>query len=150
MSHRPALATSEACLKRALASAETAKLLKNQGDEWFAVCFFYSAYHVVRAAMLDDPVFEDMQLLAEKSPHLTIEDRYSTRHHGYMGSGGRVLGVNDIVTMLYPNVAVEYRRLHMASVDVRYGQGLGVISHESVVDDYETVINAYKDLELHA
>ncbi|MEV8269170.1 hypothetical protein AB0P19_02410 [Microbacterium oleivorans] len=130
--------------------ADTAKQLKNQGDEWFAVCFFYSAYHVIRAAMLDDPIFERPADLAAKHIDLTSQDRFSTRHHGYMSSNGRVLGVNDIVRLLYPEVAVEYRRLHMASIEVRYGEGIGVISPDSVVADYEKVIGEYKALRLIA
>lgn len=150
MTHRPALETSKACLERAIAIRETADRLLNQGDEWYVVCYFYSAYHVVRAALLEDPIFEDLGRLTARSAYLTMGDRLATRHQGYLAGGDRVLGINDIVRILYPQIAVEYRRLHSASIDVRYGEGLAVISEESIVDDYHTIVDAYRALRLKA
>lgn len=151
MTSRPIPDTAQGCLERAVAIGETAKRLRNQGDEWYAVCYFYSAYHVVRAALVDDPIFGDVTRLQEKSPYLTMGDRHATRHNGHvLAEGGRAMGINDIVRVLYPAIAVEYRRLHSASVDVRYGHGLTTISEDSIVADYEAVIGEYKALKLKA
>jgi hypothetical protein len=144
MSSAPANPTAQACLKRAIAAQVTGKMLREAGDEWFAVCYFYAAYHTVKAAFIEDPVFDDVARLAAKSPHLIMEDRFAESHHGRVNFGTRRLGVNDIVAKLYPDIAVEYVRLHMASMAVRYQQGLGAISVQSVMDDYETVISAYQ------
>lgn len=140
-----ALRTSEDCLGRAVAIKESAKKLLGLGDEWFAVCYFYSAYHTVKSAFIEDPVFDDINDLARVDRFLIMEDRFATSHHGRVSNGIRRLGVNDIVARLYPTVAAEYVRLHMASLAVRYGRGLGVISAESVKADYSQVVGYYTD-----
>lgn len=147
----PSLQTIQACLQRAVTIKETAERLRAEGDEWFAVCYFYTAYHTVKAALLEDPVFDDLNRLSRINRFLIMEDRYATSHHGrVLREGGRRMGVNDIVTALYPAISVEYVRLHMASVDVRYKSGLGAIAAQSVVADYDAVISAYQSAELKA
>jgi hypothetical protein len=146
MSTSGSLQTVDACLERAVAIKTTAKLLHNQGDDWFAVCYFYAAYHIVRAAIMADPIFTDLGRLQQKSPHLTLGDRLATAHKGRVVSGSpRQLGVNDLVKILYPQIAAEYERLHIASVEVRYGEGLRGIHRDSVVEDYESIVTAYNE-----
>ena len=143
MSAVSALRTPGDCLRRAVAIKASAKHLLEVGDEWFAVCYFYSAYHTVKAAFIEDPVFDDINRLTTLDRFLILEDRYATSHHGRVSNGVRRMGVNDIVTRLYPAVGAEYVRLHMASIAVRYGRGLGVISASSVRADYDAVVDYY-------
>ncbi|ODA89812.1 hypothetical protein ATY41_03975 [Leifsonia xyli subsp. xyli] len=119
-------------------------------DEWFAVCYFYSAYHTVKAAFIEDPVFDDMSRLSGIDQFLIMEDRYATSHHGRVSGGRRRMGVNDVVTRIYPEIATEYVRLHMASVAVHYSHGLGVISTESVKGDFARVVECYLSGAMHA
>lgn len=74
--------TEEGCLQRALSMKRTAELLWNQGDDWFAVCYFYSAYHMARAAIMTDPIFDALSKIQAKAPWLMLEDRYVTAHQG--------------------------------------------------------------------
>jgi len=93
--------------------------------DWAAVCYFYAAYHLIRASLISDPIFEHPTLLSRINADLTMEDRHVTRHHGNKrGEHGRLWGVNDLVLLLYTPLAGSYERLHQASVDVRYGAGL--------------------------
>lgn len=110
---------------------ETSITFKAAEDEWAAVAMFYSAYHVVRAAMLDDPIWMNAGALARINVNLNHEDRFTSRHHGGVRPSGRVFGVNEIVGMLYPSIQGAYERLHQASIDVRYGVGLadGALEH---------------------
>lgn len=133
-----------------MAIKESAVVLRNQGDEWYAVCFFYAAYHMVKAALIEDPVFDDLARLQGINSNLVPDDRFATRHHGFIQVSTRVMGINDIVRALYPEIAAEYVRLHMASIEVRYGTGLGVISQASVDEDYEAVVTAYREFRLRA
>jgi hypothetical protein len=150
VSKHPGLTTTRACLERAVAIKETGKTLYDLGDDWHAVCYFYAAYHTVRAAFIEDPVFQDVKRLTATSQHLTPQDRYAKHHQARMGTGPRILGVNDIVALIYPQIAIEYRRLHSASIDVRYGPGLTGIAGTTVLADYETVTKAYLAGELVA
>jgi hypothetical protein len=150
VSHQPSLRTAESCLRRAVKTKETADALWESGDEWAAVCYFYAAYHAMKAALIEDPVFDSLTDLAKHSPFLLLEDRFATKHNGYFGAGVRRMGVNDIVVSLYPTVAAEYVRLHIASVGVRYGNGLAPITLQSVRNDYDAVIGAYQSGELKA
>lgn len=108
-----------------------AKVLHESGVEWAAVAYFYSAYHLVKAALLTDPIFTDPGRLAVAHAQLTMADQTATRHQGYMqfGTGGsrtKVWGLNDLVGVLYRQVWPIYLQMHEASVDVRYGTGLRV------------------------
>jgi hypothetical protein len=136
--------TVESCLTRAVAIKTTAKDLLSRDDEWFAVCYFYAAFHTVKAAFIEDPVFDDPTRLRTFSEHLIPDDRFVGHHQGRLGAGPRKLGVNDIVALLYPSVIVEYRRLHAGSIAVRYGHGLAPISTQSIIDDYDAVTAAYQ------
>lgn len=151
MSDSGSLRTVDGCLKRAVSIKNTAKLLHNQGDDWFAVCYFYAAYHIVRAAIMADPIFDDPERLKAASPFLVPEDRFVTAHKGRVSKGvPRQFGVNDVVTALYGDIAAQYVRLHMASVEVRYQEGLRGIHRDSVVTDYEAIVTAYNEGRLVA
>lgn len=95
-------------------------------NEWAAVCWFYSAYHHVKAALLQDAIFDDVGRLHEKHHDLQSSDRYTDRHQIRKGpgSGHRGWGINELVQLLYPGVIRPYDRLHQASVSVRYRDGL--------------------------
>ena len=143
--------TEQGCLTRAISMQQTAELLWNQGDDWFAVCYFYAGYHTVRAAIMTDPIFDDLSRLQAKAAWLTIEDRYASAHQGRVAKGQpRKAGVNDIVRLLYPDIAAEYVRLHMASVEVRYQEGLRAIHRESAKQDFVAVRSAYLERRLIA
>lgn len=136
--------TTEGCLKRAVVMKTTAELLLNQGDDWFAVCYFYAAYHTVRAAIMADPVFDNVGRLTAFAPWLVPADRFVTAHKARVAPNSpRKAGVNDVVTLLYPHIAAEYVRLHMASVEVRYQEGLRAIHRDSAVKDFHAVRDAY-------
>lgn len=99
--------------------------LADAGDEWGAVCFFYAAYHLVKAAMLADPLFEDPTRCHAKHHDLNIDDRHTDRHQVRKSrDAGRGWGVNDLVLLLYRPIVGDYERLHQASVSVRYRDGL--------------------------
>lgn len=94
-------------------------------EGWAAVCYFYAAYHLVRASLIDDPIFDDPTLLSRVRPDLTPEDRFTSHHHGRKQTmNGRDWGVNELVALLYRSLSRDYERLHQASLDVRYGAGL--------------------------
>ncbi len=130
-------------LERAVAHAESGDKLQAAGDEWFAVCYFYSAYHMVKAAMHEDPIFDDVARCAAVSPLISLDSRYVEHHSGGKGENGRSLGVNELVMKLYHGIRVPYHRLHMASIAVRYGGGLGDISPITVADDFRAVSREY-------
>lgn len=95
-------------------------------DEWAAVCWFYAGYHHVKAALLQDPIFDDVGRLHVKHHDLQASDRYTDRHQIRKGpgSGPRGWGINELVQLLYPTVIRPYDQLHQASVSVRYRDGL--------------------------
>ena len=144
---RPSLRSVRSSVDRADAARAAAETLRSADDEWFAACLASSAYHLVKAAMLGDPIFDSPDELRLRDPRLTPESRFITTHQGLRGADGRSLGLTDVVRILYPAIAVEYERLHMASRDIHYGDGLGVISAESVIDDYSVIRDAW-DSEL--
>lgn len=129
---------------------EAAERLADSDEEWAAVCYFYSAYHTMKAAFIEDPVFDDPTRLSTFSPNLIPDDRYVTHHRGRMGTGPRKLGVNDIVQLLYPQIAPRYIRLHMASIAVRYENGLAPLTLEAVRADYSMLMDAYTKRQLLA
>ena len=139
MSTVPVARSEETHRERATAHLHSAKHLDEVGDEWFAVCYFYSAYHMVKAAMHADPIFDDMQRCAAVDASLSIGSRFAEHHSGGKGAGGRSLGVNEIVFKLYKNIRVAYTRLHGASISVRYGNGLGDVSPVTVRDDFRAI-----------
>lgn len=98
-------------------------------EEWAAVCYFYSAYHLLRHALLADPVFGDPPRLRTIHPDLFPGARDITRHHGRNRPGEpRQWGMNELIQVLYPVVAPTYERLHQASIAVRYKGGIAQFS----------------------
>jgi len=100
--------------------------LAEAGEEgWAAVCYFYAAYHLIRASLINDPVFDDPTMLSRVRPELAPEDRNTSRHNGRKKTmNGREWGVNELVSLLYKPLVKDYERLHQASIDVRYNAGL--------------------------
>lgn len=95
------------------------------GDEWAAVCFFYSAYHLVKSALLSDPIFDDPTALSKIHPGLTPDHRFTSAHHGRQRPREvRAFGINELVLALYRPVTGAYERLHQGSIEVRYKHGL--------------------------
>lgn len=85
---------------RAVELAGEAGRLHEIGAEWAAVAYFYSAYHRVRAALLDDPVFDDMSRLKRVDPQLLPSDRDTAFHTGRRRGQAPEFGVNDLVLLL--------------------------------------------------
>ncbi|MEO8527692.1 MAG: hypothetical protein ABI435_01295 [Pseudolysinimonas sp.] len=118
------------------------ELLGND-NEWFAVCYFYSAYHLIKAALIRDPIFDSPTGLSRIDVNLTMAHRWATHHQGRIQNGSRDPGINDIVVKLYNGISIEYRRLHLASIGVRYSDGLGVISPQTAAQDYSVIAAAH-------
>lgn len=124
MKDSPALSVEEH-RSRARRHEKVGRALVEAGDEWGAVCLFYAAYHDVKAALLEDPVFDSLAACQAASPDLLPEDRNVQRHHGRTHtSNGREWGINELVLKLYRGAAGTYERLHQASISVRYKSGL--------------------------
>jgi hypothetical protein len=113
-------------LKRAVRHKKIGDLLAEAGDEWAAVPWFYSVYHLVKAALLVDPIWGDFKALSAISVDLIPDDRFTSRHNGRRRQSGqpKEWGVNELVLKLYRAAAGSYERLHQGSIDVRYGAGL--------------------------
>jgi hypothetical protein len=112
-------------LFRAERHRKVGKALLEAEDEWSAVCYFYSAYHLVRYALRSDPIFEDLDGLQRINKMLTLDERTTERHRGRLGQNKvRDWGINELVVALYRPVSGAYHRLHQASVTVRYEEGL--------------------------
>jgi hypothetical protein len=147
----PPLRDAPVCVQRAHDFQRTGHKLVELEDEWYAVCFFYSTYHLLKAAFIEDPIFDQVIQLSRIDSHLALDDRYVTRHQGRIErSKRRSLGVNDIVALLYPTIAVCYRRLHRASVQVRYSSGLQDISTDAVTRYHQEIADAYSAGQLKA
>lgn len=86
--------------------------------------FFYAAYHEVKAALMVDPVFDDLDTCLAANPNLQPEDRFTTRHQGRKNPKNKEWGLNELVVLLYRGAGGSYHRLHTMSIDVRYHQGL--------------------------
>lgn len=110
------------------------------GVEWAAVCLFYSAYHHVKAALLDDPIFTDFDALRAVRPDLSPDDRFASAHKVRKGQPG--YGVNDLVLLLYPRVAGTYDKLHSMSIDVRYQRGLRLGAIEALPSLFDGFVGA--------
>ena len=101
------------------------RVLAESGHEWAAVALFYAAYHHVKAALLEDVIFDDHAACQSLSGDLLPQDRTTTRHQGRKRTtSGREWGINELVLLLYRPAAGTYEKLHQASVDVRYQAGL--------------------------
>lgn len=127
--------------------------LGDAGDEWAVVPWFYSAYHLVKAALLRDPIWGDLQSLHAISVDLTPDDRFIDRHKGRRGRVPGVaveFGINDLVLRLYRPAAGSYDRLHTASNLVRYGIGLSDGALESLRGCLDQIMDMDSRGELEA
>lgn len=114
--------------------------LGEAGDEWAAVCWFYSAYHLIKATMLVDPLWNNPAAFHALHPDLNPDDRFVDRHRGRRRVGGPTeWGVNELVALLYPKAAAPYERLHQASIKVRYSTGLPSAALPSLPRDLEAL-----------
>jgi hypothetical protein len=136
--------------ERAAAHKQSGVTLLGVDDEWFSVCYFYAAYHLVKAALNEDPIFGSLTSLQKISPKLTPDVRFAEHHSGGQGQNGRSLGINEAVFHMYKNIRVSYSRLHIASCHVRYGRGLDTVSVESIESDFSDVWSAYHAGEIVA
>lgn len=137
-------------LERAARHRKVGDALCSAGDEWAAVCYFYSAYHLVQHALLSDPVFDNPTALTAIQPLLTPDHRYTHAHKGRQRSGHvREFGVNELVLQLYRPIASKYNQLHQASIHVRYESGL-VLQLDRVVAALQGVEAAHLAGELRA
>lgn len=66
-----------------------------------------------------------------------------TRHVGCRMGAVREIGVNDVVYELYPEIALQYGRMHSASGAVRYGDGLADIEGRFVIADLDHIFNIH-------
>jgi hypothetical protein len=106
--------------------ARAAGALRPMSRDWATVAYFYAAYHLVKQAMLEDPIWLCPDELAIKHPELGPHTSKVTRHHGQPAGrrGNRAWGVTDLVEVLYPSIHYSYVRMHEASIQVRYQRGL--------------------------
>lgn len=86
------------------------------------MAYFYSAYHSMKAAFLNDPIFDDLTELKKLNVHLMTDSKYAHVHKVRNGQNG--FGVNNLVQLLYPSKTQPYEKLHQSSLGVRYGQGV--------------------------
>lgn len=113
-------------VRRASVHCDAGDRLAASGEhEWAVVSYFYSAYHLIRASLINDPIFDDPTALSRVRTDLTPADRFTSAHHANKRSpNGRAWGVNELVQVLYRSQTHNYERLHQGSIDVRYGSGL--------------------------
>lgn len=143
MTNEHVLTDSTECISRSREHAKLATVMFDTQQEWAAVCAFYAAYHLMRASLLVDPVFSDAHRLSRINPKILPEDRGVSKHS--TGSLSKpAYGLNEIVTVLYPDVRSRYYRLHMGSIAVRYGSGLGVIRPENLQEDLAEITRAFE------
>lgn len=137
-------------LERAHEHYRTGKAMVNAdgqiGGEWYAVCLFYSAFHSMTAAMYADPIWWDMRKLQALDGRLQPGMRESAHHKGRWGTN-RGPGVNDLVRVLYADLAEDYEDLHMASVMVRYNEGLspGAYAPEELLESSWKILQESKN-----
>lgn len=119
--------------------------LVGAGDEWGAVPLFYSAYHVIKGALLRDPIWDQVNALQKINSDLIPDDRFIDRHHGRKrpGGGPREWGINELVLTLYRPAIAHYELLHQSSIRVRYGTGLPRGSLQPLMSAIDTL----EDLE---
>lgn len=130
-------------VSRAKDHAKLADVMFDAEQEWAAVCGFYSAYHLIRASFLADPVFDDPHRLSKISAKIHPEDRFATKH-SKGGLSSSSYGINEIVSTLYLDIRARYQRLHIASNTVRYGRGLKAIQLPSVQADLAEIKRAFE------
>ncbi|WP_380161566.1 hypothetical protein [Kineococcus sp. R86509] len=117
-------------------------MMAQSGHEWAAVCLFYSAHHLVKRALLLDPVFNDPTAMTALG--ITRQAQHPASHTGHTRSdGGRLFGVNDLVLKLYKPIDAPYQRLSQASHQVRYQNGFrgGVKGLQKLEQDLASIEN---------
>lgn len=132
---------------RAREHAKLAAVMFETDQEWGAVCGFYSAYHLIRASFLADPVFEDPIRLSKINSKLLPDDRWVTKH-STGGLNAPSYGINEIVSTLYLEIRARYQRLHIASNLVRYDRGLKPAQLAAAQGDLAEVTRAYEAGEI--
>lgn len=137
----------ETCISRARDHAKLAEVMFDTGQEWAAVCAFYSAYHLIRASLLSDPVFDDANRLSKINPKILPEDRFVAKH-SKGGLSSAAFGINEIVSVLYLEIRARYLRLHVASNQVRYGRGIKAITAPSLREDLHEITRAFEAGEI--
>jgi hypothetical protein len=134
---------------RAREHAGLGGVLFEAGHEWAAVAWFYSAYHMVKAAFIRDPIFDDYDRLSRLNSKLRPEDRYEIRHSYGGGLSGTQYGVDELVWFLYRPIASDYKLLRMRSCDVRYRNGLSRPDDlQGIRQSFAKVHAAYKAQDL--
>lgn len=68
--------------RRASRHTTVGRALDDAGDEWAGVVYSYAAYLLVKAALLNDPLWSDVSAMHGKHHDLVRDDRLTTRHHG--------------------------------------------------------------------
>lgn len=140
--------TPEQHLARAAHHRTVADALRHVGeDQWATVAYFYSALHLMKEALIVDPIWNDAGRLAAVDEGLQPDHRFTSTHRGKRGSG--VIGTNDLVQLFYPTAIGPYDKLHQASCAVRYEAGLN-IPIDRVLDAYGRVRQAHERQELVA
>ncbi|HEY4212097.1 MAG TPA: hypothetical protein VGM84_11490 [Steroidobacteraceae bacterium] len=135
--------TPKECLERAVVFKSDAEQLKSINSQWYAVAYFYAAFHAIRSALMLDPVFQDIVRLHGFDASWVPSDRFNSHHQARRNSGAiGAPGVLDMVKELYPAIAIEYAQLHSASVSVRYGLGLGGYDQAALTRSYEKIAAA--------
>jgi hypothetical protein len=112
-----------------------AERLNGLDDEWGAVCYFYAAYVAARAALYRDVRLDSDPAARRADSKLTASSRHVDFHNGHPNRG---LGMNQVVSVLYPSIGSKYELLHIQSVEVRYGSGLvnaSLADIKSLADD---------------
>lgn len=116
-------------------------LLGTPGHGWGCVAVFYAAYHYLKWALRRDPRFQDIETHKRIDGRLTPHDRFSHWHKARRGRTHTGFGINDLVELMYPEIASDYINLHEASLSVRYravstwrglptkNQSLGALDH---------------------
>jgi hypothetical protein len=143
--------TPHACLERALQFKADAEQLKALSNQWYAVSYFYAAYHTVRASIMEDPIFQDPSRLKALNSSWEGPDRWNDHHQTRRGNGiVGAPGITDLVKELYIDISIEYVQLHSASIAVRYGLGLAGYTSEALTAAFAKIATAATAGELVA
>ena len=59
-------------------------------SQWYAVSYFYAAFHTVRASLMVDPVFSDLARLKQHNENWTPDDRWNGHHQACGAIVGRI------------------------------------------------------------
>lgn len=146
MTHRRL--TPEQHLARAEHHEQVGRALAHAGEpQWATVAYFYAAMHLMKQALIVDPIWNDPERLARLDPGLHPDHRFTRSHTAKQGSG--MIGTNQLVELLYPSAIGPYDKLHHASCAVRYEAGLN-IPMDRVMDAYVRVFDAHRGQKLVA